>query len=177
MASQDGNESEKVCGVWCILTYDGSSTDIIINYTMLAINLLITAFVNRHQGVLWWINVLLTAFLFAFQIVLCLVIGCMGISVVWSAQFGYYGVLAVFGKHPITEQKELLCAVLFGVVATLLTWLYYLVTAEAMTTVAHLCAALMGALIGRKILQLAAAQKKQRSAPTHRVAADDPKDD
>ena len=88
MASQDGNDSEKVCGVWCILTYDGSSTDIIINYTMLAINLLITAFVNRHQGVLWWVNVLLTAFLFAFQIVLCLVIGCMGISVVWSAQFG-----------------------------------------------------------------------------------------
>lgn len=176
MANQ-GGDSEKVCGVWCILTYDGSTTDIIINYTMLAINLLITAFVNRHQGVLWWVNVLLTAFLFAFQIVLCLVIGCMGISVVWSAQFGYYGVLAAFGKRPITEQKELLCAVLFGVVATLLTWLYYLVTAEAITTVAHLCAALMGALIGRKILQLAAAQKKKRPAPTHRVAADDPKDD
>ena len=96
---------------------------------------------------------------------------------VWSAHFGYYGILAVFGKHPITEQKELLCAVVFGVVATLLTWLYYLVTAEAMTTVAHLCAALMGALIGRKILQLAAAQKKQRAAPTRRVAVDDPKDD
>ena len=83
----------------------------------------------------------------------------------------------MFGKRPITEQKELLCAVVFGVVVTLLTWLYYLVTAEAVTTVAHLCAALMGALIGRKILQLAAAQKKQRTAPTHRVAADDPKDD
>ena len=183
---------EKTCGVWCILTYDGSVVDIVINYAMLVINLWITVLVNRREDLQWWLYLPLTAFLFAFQVILCLAVDCTGISVVWSALFGYYVVLVVYGVESLTlkEHMEILFVVFttlvksvfylvreefrpnfspwecltlkiwFGVFTTLVTWIYYLATEELITTVAHLCAALMGALIARRVLQLV--QKQAR---------------
>lgn len=160
LSMENSTETTKTCGVWCILTYDGSVVDIVINYAMLAVNLWITLLVNQREGLQRWLFLPLTTFLFAFQVILCLVIGCMGISVVWSALFGYYVVLVAYGGERLILKEQV--AFWFGVFTTLVTCVYYLVTDEFITTVAHLCAALMGALIGRRVLQLV---HKKRTVP------------
>ena len=78
-----------------ILTYDGSVTTILLNYFMLAINLMYCTLVTTSIiGSSGWIprcgfRIAALVGVFVFQIGLCIVQGCVGISIVWCAMAGW----------------------------------------------------------------------------------------
>eukprot|EP01060_Flectonema_neradi_P008515 TRINITY_DN16088_c0_g1_i1.p1 TRINITY_DN16088_c0_g1~~TRINITY_DN16088_c0_g1_i1.p1 ORF type:complete len:151 (+),score=23.65 TRINITY_DN16088_c0_g1_i1:229-681(+) len=126
-----------------ILTYDGSSTDIILNYIALVVCLFPFLFFLLKGGggkvVYWWVAAFM--FLWAFQIGLCLAEGCTGISVVWNAIIGHAVVDHI--REKVFHFRILLFAGVFAAVIDA----YYLFTAEMLTTVAHVCALLLGSLL------------------------------
>ena len=115
----------------------------------------------------------------AFQIVLCLIVECVGISIIWCAIFGWILVEVACGhgiggaasndtepdRQAETSNTSPTCvgygnlssrcsciAVVASVASTILcvdlaAIVYYAVTAPAITTVAHICAILMGVIL------------------------------
>ena len=152
------------CGtVSCILSYNGSEDDVIINYITFAVSLcggaavlaLQRRSVNPHifqLMVLYQASAVLG--LFAYQVGLCLALGCAGISIVWNAMNGFLGLTLVYqGEgwawpfHGL--QRELIVRVALGTIAFgLAVDVYYAVAADLVTTIAHLAAILVGMLIG-----------------------------
>ena len=153
--------------IYCIISYHGSATDVVINYILLLINLIAcvrAAVVESRQnndiythkktedGVTTTTTSTIKtarhrvcAFLFVwiFQVGLCLLladladdgVGCAGISIVWCAMFGW-------SWRETTRSLPLLLTAL-NVTAVA----YYAVTEAAITTVAHLCAFVMGTML------------------------------
>ena len=96
--------SHLVENIGCIVTYGGSTLDMAINYTLLTLNV--------STLVYWWLWVAVPqqqqtlssshyqhevaipmaslVFTMAFQIGLCLILACSGISIVWCACVGWY---------------------------------------------------------------------------------------
>ena len=96
--------SHLVENIGCIVTYGGSTLDMAINYTLLTLNV--------STLVYWWLWVAVPhqqqqtfrnyqqhevaipmaslVFTIAFQIGLCLILACSGISIVWCACVGWY---------------------------------------------------------------------------------------
>ena len=136
-----------------ILTYEGCTADIALNYFALAINTLTLIrlchhlqFSYSHRSIrhVW---IMLTLFLLVFQIVLCLFVGCSGISIVWSAQIGFCW---FFRSAYSTQSPETYVLRLLLGISTLLScglWIYYAVIADQLTTLAHGCAVLLGMLL------------------------------
>ena len=100
----------------------------------------------------------------AFQIILCLAVKCVGVSIVWCSTLGWLIMLLLFMKyHPndpptgsstLVEQNDLNTIsryyqthvkLLTGVDGIVL--LYYAVVAETITTVAHVCAIILGVVL------------------------------
>eukprot|EP00980_Cylindrotheca_fusiformis_P026285 scaffold15718_cov126-Cylindrotheca_fusiformis.AAC.3 len=80
--------------ILCILTYGGSGVDMGINYFLLALNLLCctTITMTLSSTELYrrkWALVAALASVVAFQVVLCLILGCSGISIIWCAMAGW----------------------------------------------------------------------------------------
>ena len=130
-----------------ILTYAGcTDVDIFLNYSVLGFNTLVLTIVclnapSNPMGTL--LAPLITVGLLVFQIALCMVVGCSGISVVWSAQAGY---VMVNGGRGRMQAASCLVSLALG--------LYYLITAALITSVAHLCAAALGAVVAVVISRL-----------------------
>ena len=132
--------------IWCILSYGGEIEHILINYTMLAVQIAVnlklysdtsieaTPEERRHRALQ---HVLAFLFVWAFQLSLCAVVGCSGISIVWNAMAGW--VLA--GTTPDPANRGFIVLLLPAVCVDA----FYMITTEAMTTVAHICAILLGA--------------------------------
>lgn len=151
-----------------ILTYDGSETDIILNYLTFFVNTLVLAAVcrssatstssrydentsrnlprkislSRNRTWLW-----VTSLLFLFQIFLCSVlVRCVGISVVWSAQCSFSVVTLHF--YQIYNDNRILSAAVFTSTCLSVTlWIYYIVVSDLITTVAHFCSILLGLVL------------------------------
>ena len=101
--------------VQCILTYGGATwrqaicsffrahleaiENIVINYSLLICDVAYCAWCVRlwHLRPLWPLAELLAVM--TFQVLLCLLLGCSGVSIVWCAIVGWY-VLARRGEHP-----------------------------------------------------------------------------
>jgi hypothetical protein len=137
----------------CILTYGGHVPDIWLNYVVLAATLLVTVVhLTTIRGVRWWDGAALVG-VAVFQVVLCLRVGCAGISIVWCAVAGWL-------IHEREEDepgdpgsndrpgwlRRLEDVLLTGILAVLV---YYAGTAPPITTVAHFCALVLGALLSR----------------------------
>jgi hypothetical protein len=86
----------------CILLYDGNQVDVIINYALLLLNLGGACFglllrstsgdalpVRQSQVSMFLKASAAFGFVVAFQLVLCLIVGCMGISIIWCALAGW----------------------------------------------------------------------------------------
>ena len=142
-----------------ILTYDGCTNDIFLNYVALAINTLTLIRLSHHLQSSYsyrsirhvWI--LLTLFLLVFQVVLCLFVGCSGISIVWSAQIGFCW---SFRSSYFPSSENVLLRLLLGT-STLLDcglWIYYYVIADQLTSIAHGCAVLLGILLAWIVHQM-----------------------
>jgi hypothetical protein len=94
-------------------------------------------------------------FSIAFQIGLCLVLHCAGISIVWCAALGWMLVGMRQQQMQQQQQPHIIhrdCISyedcwLFPLVCDMAGILYYAVTAEPITTVAHACAIAMGAIL------------------------------
>jgi hypothetical protein len=137
-----------------ILVYDGSETDVVLNYTAVAITLtpiLLILFELPGSFRLWrliWIPLLI--FLFVFQIALCIIVGCFGVSIVWSALCGFsvYLYYLILNSADVVIGKTRLLLIRFSLSSSVLLstglWIYYAATSDVITTVAHLCAIMLG---------------------------------
>mmetsp|Transcript_8214 Transcript_8214/g.10731 ORF Transcript_8214/g.10731 Transcript_8214/m.10731 type:complete len:277 (-) Transcript_8214:163-993(-) len=78
----------------CIVTYGGSTKDVILNYTVLVLDVVacvVWLWVRRNDDTVRAFAPLISlAFVVAFQISLCLAVACSGISIIWCACFGWY---------------------------------------------------------------------------------------
>lgn len=145
-----------------ILTYDGSVTDVVLNYTALIVNTIVLAALcicssrsrcddnrNRKQPMSFDLSdhctwVLVTLFLVCFQIFLCsVIVRCVGISVVWSAQCGFSLLKFLFLPN-LFSKKKLSAAVLVSISLSLALWIYYLIASDLITTIAHICSIVLG---------------------------------
>jgi putative Mn2+ efflux pump MntP len=87
-------------------------------------------------------------------VVLCLIENCVGISIVWSANCGFslvtYYYFAI--KNEVYKNKSKTLKIKIGLIFTFLycivIWIYYCIVEHFITTVAHICAFLLGFLIG-----------------------------
>ncbi len=124
----------------CILLYDGSILDTVMNYTVLFANLVVAAIPIWNSRVGFRGASLALLFVIFFQVFLCLVIvPCSGISIIWCSILGW--MLAGLRKRSIREhiqttiginQMIVMIIIDFGVIV------YYAVTSEPITTVAHM---------------------------------------
>ena len=123
----------------CILSYNGSLIDAVLNYTILLANSIVAATPIWNSRVGFRSASLSLLFVTFFQILLCLVIvPCSGISIIWCSILGW--MLAGWRKRSIHETITVTIA-LFQTIAIVLDFsliLYYAATSEPITTVAHM---------------------------------------
>jgi hypothetical protein len=140
-----------------ILSYDGAETDILINYMTLSVNVLVSiplCFVFPSSAPLarfFWVPLLIC--LFIFQIVLCLFEGCTGISIVWCCvcSFNTYLWFQIYKSDIISSQgykSSLYASISLAGLLSAGVIIYYGVVSELLTTIAHLCAIVLGVAIG-----------------------------
>ena len=117
----------------CVLTYAGSRVDVAINYTLLfATGTLFIFGGPPKRGAM-------LLFFAAFQLVLCYVIGCTGVSIIWCACAGG-GALDHHSGRRLVAFRVVSAAVVGALI-------YYAMVAEAITDIAHVCALTMGFLV------------------------------
>ena len=164
----------------CILTYSGAIEHIWINYLTLSVTLAVA--LDRTRCIssqmpdstlrFKWLWASLTAFVgvILFQIILCWILGCAGISIVWCAVTGWiinerrrrrqHREETDDSRPHATEDnradscEDIILAIVFCVLV------YYAVTAAVITTVAHFCALVLGALLSRFNERLVSAQSQ-----------------
>lgn len=150
-----------------ILSYGGSTPDIVINYVVCSVVLFAAGRaqlrdVEASRASLCWASSAL-AFVIAFQLGLCTVIGCTGISIIWNAAAGYAvifelraGPLRVWGEEvgiptrhrahgrpPARPAPTLVAALVLCAAADV----FYAAVAPPLTTAAHGCALVLGAVL------------------------------
>lgn len=138
----------------CILTYSGSSVDIVINYLIFAIDLQACSLVviSSSHPKLRLLPLLSLIFAILFQIVLCLILACSGISIVWCAMCGWMLLeqrKRLHPEQPASTNVRTSFALSLGVVILMNfgVMIYYAIVAPAITTVAHVAAILLGLLL------------------------------
>ena len=176
MACGVENDSEQInAGMYTvvdILSYAGcTNVDVALNYSMLAVTTVVSQLVTNHLGAPFLLAPLITAGLLVFQVLLCVGVGCSGISVVWSAQAGYILVCYVAASNA-PPNRLLRTAVAASSLLSLALGLYYFLTAEIITTVAHGCAAVLGSAVAAVAVYFLA--PVPRPSPGYQTLADGP---
>lgn len=169
--------------IWChevavarILTYDCGWDDAALNYGMVLASTPLTAAAvalanrgaaskeeesqRRRRWRLWWAT---QAFLWCYQVGLCLLLDfadsseCVGISIVWSAHAGWLVMFPRFAQLPSDSESLGLqrCIAAYCYVACAAVWGYYAAVDPFITTLAHVLAVLMGAMLARGYVWLA----------------------
>jgi hypothetical protein len=148
--------------IGCILTYGGERNDILINYALFILNtvwcyftlLATTTCADRPptvRGSYYCTHSTMSlVFIVAFQVVLCLIFGCSGISIVWCAQAGWILHQRYHAHFQDYQTREVVIPPITEIIVLVvgvLAILYYAVTVEAITTVAHVCALVLGSLL------------------------------
>jgi hypothetical protein len=141
----------------CILSYGGSVFDCWINYFLLLTS--VTGwilYVNNSQRFLrescyrplesssprpsHAAAAGALVFLVIFQISLCLILQCSGISIIWCGITGWMLTEGLYRRGSFGILVLPLLCNLSGMI-------YYAITAEAITTVAHICAVILGSVL------------------------------
>ena len=134
--------------VVAILTYDGSQENILINYVMLLITLYTLLLLQKVSKLPHYLIFLVfsSVFLAGYQVGLCLIVQCVGISIIWSAYSGMiYSILHDHSKRSDEVVDEnIMFQVRFQFLAVLIVWVYYLLIEDIITTVAHILAFILG---------------------------------
>ena len=181
--SGDGSWSELSCvgTIPCILTYEGDRHHIALNYMVLIVLVICALFELKDSTkricsgrAVWQLCVLVLVLVF--QVGLCVLVQCTGISIVWNAQACFLLLqrarwraahkaaapkkIEVLEPHHLVHCVEWLIEcrpvdhiVHLGVLVAFGVDIYYLRTADALTNVSHGSALLLGALIERRHFQ------------------------
>lgn len=159
----------------CILTYGGDASSSLANYSLLLLSTAAAALLlaatapfsprGTLRSLAWQACALLCVC--AFQLGLCVVLGCAGVSIVWNAIDGFL-IRRLLAPYPGETTDALLSpplsspslpspprrrggavgAVGFALIAGLAADLYYAFALPPITTLAHVCALLLGLAIG-----------------------------
>ena len=95
-------------------------------------------------------------FVVFFQIILCLILGCNGISIVWCAMMGWETSTThqitrernhTEGAYPSETAVRIIDLGRTVIILDVLAIFYYTITAEAITTIAHICAVILGVFL------------------------------
>lgn len=170
----------------CILTYNGSTQDMVINYLLVVVNLAycvgaMLATTTRQQGDQQqqqqkWFALTALCFVVVFQIGICLMVGCSGVSIIWCALCGWImserrrqGLNRIDSSNTTTtngdDNDDYVGNVMFhasrlenwekGVVCLdVLLIVYYAMALPFITTVAHVCALILGAVLSLLSIKL-----------------------
>jgi hypothetical protein len=161
------NDSESCYGsggdlIICILTYNNYQIDVYLNYiaiVLASLSLILTVMLlnkRKYSVMIRYVSWIGTIFgLFSFQIGLCVAVNCAGVSVIWSALAGFTPFL-FFNIQYFDEMAYDKAYYVAGITTSLyiselysiVLWIYYAVVASFITTVAHLCAIILGLLLG-----------------------------
>jgi hypothetical protein len=147
--------------IGCILTYGGERNHIVINYALFVLNTVWCYFAlvattisaadtpcaTRSYHYYYTCSAVSLLFVVAFQVVLCLIVGCSGISIIWCAQAGWIVHQRYHYRKHFQSREALPPIEIIVLLVDVLAILYYAVTMEAITTVAHGCALVLGSLI------------------------------
>ena len=140
----DCGSGDVVQKIECIVTYGGSISDICINYTLLVLDITFCAWwlTMRHQNVRKPLTSLIIVAIY--QVLLCFFLGCSGVSIVWCAVIGWYihKSRCVVGQRN-SEQYHIWYELLL-LLPNASALLYYAITSEVITSIAHICALLLG---------------------------------
>jgi hypothetical protein len=155
----------------CILGYNGSIKHVLINYSLILVNLVYCILEmkrvgtdvelrasrgKRHQEIR---ALSALAFVVLFQIILCLARRCSGVSIIWCAICGWImsrhrrkiGDSEIVQEQQNVNLQEYSFAMEFGekivVLVDILAILFYAVAFPFITTVAHVCALVLGAIL------------------------------
>jgi cell division protein ZapA (FtsZ GTPase activity inhibitor) len=148
----------------CILSYGGSLSDILINYTLVVINVLYchvalrtsldkynrgpcAVELTRQRNRMAFARLALM-FVVMFQVVLCLAVGCSGVSIIWCAMCGWsiYDRLRRvdgFQGHEMFVHRMGQIVIVLDILAIG----YYGITSPMITTIAHSLALILGAIL------------------------------
>lgn len=141
--------------ITCVLIYP-STFDIVLNYFLLILNLAYCAFqitpsapqTNPQARKFYAVGSFI--FVVFFQITLCLILGCNGISIIWCAMMGW----STSSVHQTVRERKNSEARLginhlgkITISFDFLAILYYAITTEAITTIAHVCAVILGVFL------------------------------
>ena len=150
----------------CIVTYGGSVKDIWINYITLLLTLMTSAW-RAKRIVLsvrpdkvvqfrWMVVTTLSLIgLVFFQVALCWLVGCSGISIIWCAVAGWiinerkHHAQPADAGRPAGSRTFLDASEDLTLTFILVVLIYYAVTATFITSVAHFCALILGTLLSR----------------------------
>ena len=158
--------------IGCILGYAGSTRDVALNYLVFSINLTycVTATVlsvhyRKQETAQKIFATSALVFVVMFQLILCLMLGCTGISIIWCAMGGWI----------ISEQRQAVesdnassnsSTASVTLKLRMIHWrkmvilidsaaiVYYGIIAEPITTIAHVCALVLGAVLSLVSVQL-----------------------
>lgn len=156
----------------CIFSYNGSTKDILLNYFILAVNLTYcSATLIRHGKDRQRVALYSLLGVALFQWVLCLIVGCSGISIIWCAICGWMmnerrqlHEASNEDDGTTTPPTNLSTNAMWQrleedygkgiILLNLLVVVYYAIVMEPITTVAHVCALILGAALNIAALNL-----------------------
>lgn len=154
----------------CIISYGGRPRDAVINYFILLLNVSFWVanhghtgrrspqfYRARHRQVGAAASL---GFVTIFQICLCLLVGCFGISIVWCACVGWFLLDTVFISLRATWIVMSMNGIAIG---------YYALATAWITTVAHFCAIVLGMLcfwISTQLSTMIHNSKQNTNGPT-----------
>jgi hypothetical protein len=125
--------------VTSILCYNGNKMDVILNYSALTIDSISLVMLLKYPPFssfecLRYFSFYFIVLLFLFQINLCLIVGCSGISIVWSALCGFNAYswvcisrLGIYDQFDYLPLHQVLGA---SLTFSISLWVYYAVVAD-----------------------------------------------
>ncbi len=125
------------------LTYEGQIRDVLINYTLIILVLLPYVFAEQRTGGSrdWaWAAILAIALLV--QVLLWFAVRATGVSIIWSALAGFILMDLWRGGMGGAQRNTYLALLVLGGAGAGIV--YYALTYPPITTIAHLCAVLLG---------------------------------
>ena len=125
------------------MTYDGRIAHVLINYALIILVLLPNVFIGqRMEGSPDWTWMTCLGIALLVQVLLWFIAQASGVSIVWSALAGY--TLIAYGTRGTGSAEQNGFLALLALSSAGCAIVYYAVTYPLITTIAHICAVLLG---------------------------------
>ena len=115
-----------------------------INYSVLTLMQICILYLGLHSKNTIVLN---TTFLLVFQVSLCLLTGCVGVSLVWSANAGivFMNICWLIKSEGYEKVSTRINIAVFALIVSTAAWTFYLIASDHwITSFAHFCAFFLG---------------------------------